>query len=404
MNCANHPDRERASFCQNCGKPLCTDCVRNVGNSIFCEPCLTAKVVGTPPRPGYGYTAVPPGPPPVAPGEPNPSIAALLGIIPGVGAMYNEQYAKGIVHLVVFAILISLASNVNGIFGLFIAGWECYMVIEAHHTARARRDGTPLPNPFGLNDLSERLGFGKAWPSNAPTTPYEGAANPDPAAGPSAGVPPANPYAQPYNYTYVPPVSNWGAPQDMGAYGVPPVPPTPPGVPVPPDPNANLPYYRRLPTAAIWLIVLGIFFMVGNNPFFPFLHGRFLGPLLLIGIGVWVFVRKMTATGHGIENDGTPLYHWRLTRAIQSAFWVFLVGVIWLLDELHILTWGRSWPLFLIGAGVMMFFRHAGSPGYGYGYTPPIPTPPPAAAPVTTTEIVRNDAHSGPANNDQEGR
>ena len=42
------------------------------------------------------------------------------------------------------------------------------MAIEAYHTAKARRDGTPLPNPFGLNDLSERLGFGKAWPSGVP--------------------------------------------------------------------------------------------------------------------------------------------------------------------------------------------------------------------------------------------
>jgi hypothetical protein len=37
------------------------------------------------------------------PGEPSPGLAALLGFIPGVGAMYNEQYAKGIVHLMVFA-------------------------------------------------------------------------------------------------------------------------------------------------------------------------------------------------------------------------------------------------------------------------------------------------------------
>ena len=44
MNCANHPDRERAAFCQNCGKPLCTECVRNVGTSVFCEPCLAARV------------------------------------------------------------------------------------------------------------------------------------------------------------------------------------------------------------------------------------------------------------------------------------------------------------------------------------------------------------------------
>ena len=76
--------------------------------------------------------------------------------------MYNEQYAKGIIHLVVFAVLVSLADN-HDIFGLFIAGWIFYMAIEAYHTAAARRDGRPLPNPFGLNDIGERLGFGKAW-------------------------------------------------------------------------------------------------------------------------------------------------------------------------------------------------------------------------------------------------
>ena len=177
MNCANHPDRERTAFCQNCGKPLCQECTRIVGSAVFCEPCLAAKLAGTgaPPagcqrlhrqRRRRDYTGT--IPPPSAPGEPNPGLAALLGFIPGVGAMYNGQYAKGVVHLIVFAILVSLA-NENGIFGLFIAGWVCYQVIEAHHTARARRDGTPLPNPFGLNDLGERLGFGKAWPSYAPT-------------------------------------------------------------------------------------------------------------------------------------------------------------------------------------------------------------------------------------------
>ena len=167
MNCANHPDRDRSAFCQNCGKPVCNECVRNVGSSIFCEPCLTARVGATAPPPVYGYPSAsytgpvgyPPAASPVSVGEPSPGLAALLGFIPGVGAMYNGQYAKGIVHLIVFAVLVSLASDVNGIFGLFVAGWICYMVIEAHHTATARRDGTPLPNPFGLNDLSELTGL-----------------------------------------------------------------------------------------------------------------------------------------------------------------------------------------------------------------------------------------------------
>src|SRR5712675_2420472 len=177
MNCANHPDREHTAFCQNCGKPICQECTRVIGTAVFCEPCLAARLsgAGAPAGGPYTYTGADPNVPYAVPGsipspiagEPNPGLAALLGLIPGVGAMYNGQYAKGVVHLIVFAILISL-SHENGIFGLFVAGWVCYQVIEAHHTAKARRDGTPLPNPFGLNDLSERLGFGKAWPNAAP--------------------------------------------------------------------------------------------------------------------------------------------------------------------------------------------------------------------------------------------
>src|ERR1700735_2832489 len=177
MNCANHPDRERTAFCQNCGKPLCPECTRVVGTAVFCEPCLAAKLAGTGAPPadgsytttssGTNYTAPVPLPPPPMPGEPNPGLAALLGFIPGVGAMYNGQYAKGIVHLIVFAILITLADE-PGIFGLFIACWGVCQILEAHHTARAGRDGTPLPNPFGLNDLGERLGFGKSWPTTGP--------------------------------------------------------------------------------------------------------------------------------------------------------------------------------------------------------------------------------------------
>lgn len=406
MNCANHPDRERTAFCQHCGKPLCPECVRNVGTSVFCEPCLAAKVAGTAPA-GYPYPSYPqtgpagyppPGPRP-APGEPNPGLAALLGFIPGVGAMYNEQYAKGIVHLMVFAVLVSLASDVNDIFGLFVFGWMCYMVIEAHHTAKARRDGTPLPNPFGLNDLSERLGFGRAWPS-APQQPTEpGAA---PTGGPSVpdpNAPPASQYAPPYSYNYVPPAAQWAVPPAATPYGVPPVPPVPPMYPDP-----NMPYYRRFPSAAIWLIAFGMLFLVGNTHFFGVFHGRLFGPLLLMGLGVWLFVRRMVSTGPGFENDGSAYYHWRLQRAVRGSIWLILTGVLWLLDALRILTWAHSWPLFLIGAGVLMFFKHTLNPGYAYGPMPFPSTAPPPAAPVVSTELVPAEPHAEPNSSDQEGR
>jgi TM2 domain-containing membrane protein YozV len=406
MNCANHPDRERSAFCQNCGKPLCTECVRHVGSSIYCEPCLTARVAGAPPA-GYapgaaGYAPVPP----ISAAEPNPGIAALLGFIPGVGAMYNGQYAKGIVHLMVFALLISLASDVNGIFGLFVAGWIAYMVIEAHHTARARRDGTPLPNPFGLNDLSERLGFGKSWPGAGavvepvvPINPVPGGQ--PPYTPPAAQVPPAG-YAPPYGYPYAPPASTWGAPNDPAGYAVPPV------APVQPFPDPDLSYSRRFPAGAIWLIVLGLLFLLGDTHLFHFFHGRFLGPILLIGLGIWVFVRRMTSTGPGLENDGSQFYRWRLMRAITSCFWLVFTGFIWLLDEAHILSWSHSWPLFIIGAGVMLFVRHAAYSSYGYGYVPPTPPVPPAPA-HPQTAIVPTASHTptgsaGQNRTDQEGR
>jgi len=413
MNCANHPDRERAAFCQNCGKPLCAECVRNVGSSVFCEPCLVARVAGAPPRAGYGY-GTPQAGVPIAPGEPNPGIAALLGFIPGVGAMYNEQYAKGIVHLIVFAVLTSLATGDHGIFGLFVAGWIAYMVIEAHHTARARRDGTPLPNPFGLNDLSERLGFGKAWPGAGAVDPAAGPApyNPPsvpytpPAAVPNA--PPVNPHAPPYNYdyryTYAPPVSQWGGPQGTD---VPPIPPYP-------DPNLtsnqapNHDFFHRFPSGAIWLIVLGVFFLVGKTSIFYF-HAHVFAPVLMIGFGVWLFVSRMMSTGHSLESDGTQYYRWRIANAVHHSVWIVLTGVIWLLDVLHILSWGRSWPIYLIAVGVLAIFRRATEGSYvPYAAPPSYPGgPAPATARVTSTELVRSDAASdthSPADSEQDGR
>ena len=263
-------------------------------------------------------------PPPPTPGAPNPGLAALLGLIPGVGAMYNGQYAKGIVHLIVFAILVSL-SDEHGIFGLLIAGWMFYQVIEAHHTARARRDGTPLPNPFGLNDLGERLGFGKSWPTPPPPntnfTPDPSASTPSGYTPPARATPRAKPRLErPLGRTSRPPIS--------------PVPPySAPGYPF--DPNLR-DTRNRFPSGALWLIGLGVFFLIGNVGIFHHLPLDRLLPFFLIGIGVWLFVRKMTETGVSLTDDGSPGYQYRLFFALQSSVWVVLVGVLFLLDSFGI--------------------------------------------------------------------
>ena len=403
MNCANHPDRERVAFCQNCGKPLCQECIRAVGSAIFCEPCLIAKLAGTgSPNPagsaysgtsGTGYSVDGVVPPLEQPGGPNPGLAALLGFIPGVGAMYNGQYAKGIVHLIVFAILVSLTHD-NPIFLLFVFGWVFYQVIEAHHTARARRDGTPLPNPFGLNDLGERLGFGKAWPAGTPGPVYGQTTSPAPDATvpPSAASYPPPPMSPP---PYPPPGAGWGAPWENY---VPPVPPVTPFAG--PVPAADHPYYsrNRFPTGAIWLIALGAIFLIGNS---GITHGypiHWLVPLLLIGFGVWQFVNKMTETGT-LADDGTAAYRFRLFYALRGSIWIVLVGVLFLLDSIHILSWGRSWPLFIIVAGLMAVFQRAtfsGAAAAPYPYAPSVPSEPPP--PSVDAPVVPSSSQ------DEEGR
>ncbi len=52
-----------------------------------------------------------------APVQTSPGLAFLLGWIPGVGAIYNGQYIKGLVHAAIFGLLISLISGAENTSG-----------------------------------------------------------------------------------------------------------------------------------------------------------------------------------------------------------------------------------------------------------------------------------------------
>lgn len=174
MNCANHPDVPAVAYCRTCGKPLCSTCSRDVRGVIYCEECLASHLTGTVPPPGS--TAVPPGVEPPA-GTPRPGLAALLGLIPGVGAMYNGEFTKGFAHVLIFATLIWMTDHIGGLFGIAIAAFYVYMPIEAYKTAQAKEMGLPSPDPFGFN---------KMFSSNPPRP--AGTATANAAAGVAPGV------------------------------------------------------------------------------------------------------------------------------------------------------------------------------------------------------------------------
>jgi len=143
MNCATHPEQIATAYCRSCGKPLCDACRCLANGTIYCSehaPASVATVSAASP-----YTS----PAPVAEPGASPALAFLLGLIPGVGAIYNGQYVKGLVHVVILGVLISVVSSgeaggLEPLFGMLIAAWVFYMAFEAYHTAKKRRVGQPV--------------------------------------------------------------------------------------------------------------------------------------------------------------------------------------------------------------------------------------------------------------------
>ena len=91
----------------------------------------------------------------------SPGVAFLLGLIPGVGAIYNAQYAKGLVHVVIWGFLVSIVSSdaaggMEPMFGMLIPVWHFYMAFEAYHTAKRRALGESVDEFSSLVPLKGR--------------------------------------------------------------------------------------------------------------------------------------------------------------------------------------------------------------------------------------------------------
>jgi len=138
MNCYVHTEQEATAYCRSCGRPLCSACQTTSRGTVFCrehEPPAE-------PTPAAAPVAAPPS-------SVSPGLAFVLGLIPGVGAIYNGQYVKGLIHVVVLGTLISVlesgaADSLEPLFGLMTALWFFYMAFEAYHTASKRLRGEPV--------------------------------------------------------------------------------------------------------------------------------------------------------------------------------------------------------------------------------------------------------------------
>lgn len=174
MKCAVHSEVEATGYCRNCGKALCGVCVRPVHDVLYCEDCL-ASVLGHP-----GATAAAPQAAAFAPeaatapvGAPvsdkrkynSPGVAFILGFVfPGLGAVYNGEYNKALIHIVVFVtFILGLSSDMDdgmkAVLGILLAGFIFYMAFDAMRTAQAKQRGETPADPL------------ESWSRNQPVGP-----------------------------------------------------------------------------------------------------------------------------------------------------------------------------------------------------------------------------------------
>jgi hypothetical protein len=174
MKCAVHTDVDAIAYCRNCGKALCTACARPVRDVIYCEDCLAAHLgLATPAPPTAGAPVDASGAPAfvanaeqpyapnvsatpiagVAPHTSNATVAFVLGLFPGLGAVYNGEYNKALIHIVVFAAMIvglnsDLGDSSETALSLLLAGFVLYMAFDAMRTAKARSLGQAAADPL----------------------------------------------------------------------------------------------------------------------------------------------------------------------------------------------------------------------------------------------------------------
>lgn len=324
MNCATHPETAAVAFCRTCGKPLCSNCTRDVRGVVYCEPCLAARLEGT----AAAAAFVPPAPPPpptayqqfmdqglglkVGPGPtsgPNPVVAGILaGFFPfGVGAVYCGQYAKGLAHLLIFVMCI-FALNHGGswdaLFGIGLAFFIVYQIIDSVRTARAVQAGLPAPDPYGL--------------------------------------------AQAFS---------------MGEKGE----------------------SKNIPGVAIILIGLGVLFLLHTMNIFEFGIDRFW-PLILIFFGGWMMAKQLGAIGSSSAFKRAQCQCDRCRmRRIMGPSVLLTIGTLFLLQSLNVVDFDRTWPAILLVIGIVKLLQsNASAVGHVGRYIPgaPVAMPPPGVAPA----------------------
>ncbi len=135
LYCAYHPKNPAVVQCNQCARRLCAGCDHRIRGFPFCQDCIVAGVELL--RNQSQSTANP-----VSYRKSSPFVATLLSFVPGLGAAYNGQTAKALVHFAVFASFFQMAvlTGVH-LFILGVLGSWLFAAVDACRTAQLMRAG-----------------------------------------------------------------------------------------------------------------------------------------------------------------------------------------------------------------------------------------------------------------------
>ena len=159
MNCAYHMTNRAVVQCSRCGRPLCPACDHRIRGFPYCQDCIVAGVET------LQQQQARPGAAGVVRRKTSAFVALLLSLLcPGMGAAYNGQTSKALVHFTIFASFFQMATVTDGtaFFVLGVIGTWLFATVDAVRTAQLIRAG--LAPDTEQDAISRRLyGNPLAW-------------------------------------------------------------------------------------------------------------------------------------------------------------------------------------------------------------------------------------------------
>ncbi len=135
MYCSYHPRSAARVQCISCTRKLCAACDHRIKGYPYCQDCIVMGVESLSRQHQGHYQA--------RQSKGKARVAALCALLPGMGAVYNRQNVKAVVHFVTIIGLFQLSDLhvFEAMFGLAGVAFYVYSIIDAYRTARLIAQG-----------------------------------------------------------------------------------------------------------------------------------------------------------------------------------------------------------------------------------------------------------------------